>query len=91
MATTSERGYGMAHRRMRERWRPLVESGNALCARCGYPIEPGSPWDMGHVEGSSSEHSGPEHVRCNRRAGGRNGARVRWRRPRAAPWSRDWF
>jgi hypothetical protein len=36
-----------------------------LCARCGERIEPGSDWDLGHVDGSA-EYAGPEHQACNR-------------------------
>jgi hypothetical protein len=31
-------------------------------------IAPGSPWDLGHVDGDRSKHWGPEHRRCNRGA-----------------------
>ena len=27
----------------------MVEAGMARCARCGELIEPGTPWDLGHV------------------------------------------
>jgi hypothetical protein len=70
MATTTERGYGAPHQRERERWRPLVEAGEVDCARCGEPIAPGQPWDLGHRDGTGkAEHSGPEHRGCNRGAG----------------------
>ena len=37
------------------------------CARCGELIEPGPPWDLGHVDGTERQvYSGPEHRRCNR-------------------------
>ena len=36
------------------------------CAR-GELIEPGTPWDLGHVDGTDRKvYSGPEHRRCNR-------------------------
>ena len=73
--TTSERGYGPAHQRERERWRPIVEAGHAHCARCKRPIPPDGPWDLGHTDDRTS-YQGPEHRRCNRSSGGRNGARA---------------
>jgi hypothetical protein len=57
--------YGPAHRRQRAALRPQVEAGLVLCARCGERIEPGSDWDLGHVDGSA-EYAGPEHQACNR-------------------------
>lgn len=89
-----DRGYGRQHRIERERWRPLVEAGQALCARCGHPIDPDGPWDLGHADGSRTEYNGPEHVRCNRRVGGRNGGRQKARRQRAvraATWTEPWL
>lgn len=37
---TVERGYGKGHRQTRERFRPIVEAGEAICARCFGPIAP---------------------------------------------------
>jgi hypothetical protein len=46
------------------RW---VEAGVVRCARCGELIEPGTPWDLGHVDGTKRKvYSGPGHRRCNR-------------------------
>lgn len=78
---TSERGYGWAHQKAREAWRPVVDAGAANCVRCGRPIAPGSPWDLGHTVDRSG-YTGPEHMRCNRQDGGRRGNRVRWARRR---------
>lgn len=71
--STTARGYGTPHQRERERWKPLVDSGNASCARCGKAIAPGQPWDLGHTDDRTA-YTGPECVPCNRSAGGRNGA-----------------
>jgi hypothetical protein len=78
--TTSARGYGWAHQKLRERWKRVVDAGGAVCARCGRPIVPGTPWDLGHVDGSAKAlYSGPEHRKCNR------GARPAKRR-QSFPW-----
>jgi hypothetical protein len=42
-----------------------------VCARCGLPIHPQDPWDPAQVGGDRSQHSGPEHRRCNRATAGR--------------------
>jgi hypothetical protein len=45
----------------------MVGSGMVRCARCSELIEPGAPWDLGHVDGAARKvYSGPEHRRCNR-------------------------
>jgi hypothetical protein len=65
--TTTQRGYGTPHQRRRRQVAQHVASGHAVCARCGQPIKPGEPWDLGHRDGSGKMvYSGPEHARCNR-------------------------
>lgn len=75
MPTTTARGYGAKHRAERERWRPLVESGQAVCWRCSRLIPPGAPWDLGHDDADRTRYMGPEHQFCNRGAGGRKARR----------------
>ncbi|GAB2613649.1 hypothetical protein GCM10027067_26510 [Pseudactinotalea suaedae] len=69
--TTTQRGYGSTHRRLREEWRPLVEAGEVRCARCDEYILPDEEWDLGHSD-NRMEYNGPEHSRvCNRAEAGR--------------------
>ena len=59
--------YGPAHRRLRAQLASRVRAGLAVCARCGEPIDPREPWDLGHAPGGGPRaYSGPEHARCNR-------------------------
>jgi hypothetical protein len=72
------RGYGLHHKRERERWRRFVDAGHATCAAvvCLEPtrhIQPGTPWDLDHTDDRSG-YRGPTHARCNRSAGGRTTA-----------------
>lgn len=87
------RGYGVAHQAERARWAPKVDAGQVDCARCGEPIIPGRPWDLGHDDNDRSVYQGPEHRHCNREAGGRNGAAVSNAKRGLQPvvrTSRDW-
>ena len=89
-ASTAARGYGLAHQQERRRWEPKVDAGLVDCARCHQPIEPGRPWDLGHND-ERTAWTGPEHVTCNRKAGGANGAAVtNAMRRKAVRQSRDW-
>ncbi|MGH3500743.1 MAG: hypothetical protein ACRDQA_07575 [Nocardioidaceae bacterium] len=73
--STTTRGYGTSHQRLRARWAPVVAAGGATCARCGEPIEPGDAWDLGHAGTGRVLYSGPEHATCNRHAGQHAGER----------------
>jgi hypothetical protein len=64
--STSKRGYGWTHQKLRNRWARDVARGEVECARCGEPIWPEEPWDLGHVDGDKSRYAGPEHRSCNR-------------------------
>jgi hypothetical protein len=83
---TSQRGYGTSHQQARRLLEPHVRSGAATCARCGEPIEPGTPWDLGHDDLDRSRYTGPEHRRCNR-------ATVSRQAPKRylGNWSRRWY
>ncbi len=66
--STTARGYGADHQAERRRLKPKVERGEIDCTRCGEPIEPGEPWDLGHTDDRTG-WTGPEHAACNRRDG----------------------
>jgi hypothetical protein len=80
MASTTERGYGTRHQRLRRDWARRVAAGEVWCARCGNFIEPGTPWDLGHDDRDRTIYTGPEHAACNRATAGRR--RVRRRKSR---------
>ncbi|MGW6121493.1 AAA family ATPase [Nocardia sp. NPDC055165] len=93
--TTTERGYGQDHRKRREALAPIVQSGKATCWRCTEAIKPGEPWDLGHDDHDRTRYRGPEHVHCNRAAGGRAGGRASAsahdrKSSGPPPRSRDW-
>lgn len=73
--TRQQRGYDREHERIRASWRPRVELGQVDCHAidCLMPnrrIDFDAAWDLGHTADRSG-WTGPEHVRCNRAAGGR--------------------
>jgi hypothetical protein len=73
--------YGGAHQAIRRALAPYVPG--TRCWRCGHPILPGQPWDLGHDDDNPALYRGPEHARCSRQAGARKGnARRRARRER---------
>jgi hypothetical protein len=94
--TTTERGYGHRHRRLRNDWQTVVDRGEAFCTApvCVNPggrwIAPGTPWDLGHADYDRAEYNGPEHARCNRgRPSRRRGFLSRMNRrqpPHSQPW-----
>jgi hypothetical protein len=75
--TTYQRGYGPAHRKLKDQWRPTVEEGHAYCHAtiCLLPtrwIQPGTPWHLGHTPDRTG-WTGPEHQRCGAADGARRG------------------
>ena len=67
--TTTERGYGTKHQRIRAWWEPRVASGKVNCARCGERISPLEQWHLDHTDDRTG-YLGPSHVACNTGARG---------------------
>jgi hypothetical protein len=65
--SAEQRGYGKEHRQLRAQWARVMRDEPVFCARCGLPIEPGEPWDLGHADEDRSRYNGPEHRACNRK------------------------
>jgi hypothetical protein len=81
--TTTERGYGAAHRAERERRLALWQPGQP-CARCGKPMYgPRSQIDLGH-DHVNGGYSGLEHHHCNRSEGASRGNQARKSTPAVA-------
>jgi hypothetical protein len=60
--------YGQAHKAMRRRLDPVVQTGTVPCVRCGELIKPGTPWQLDHRDDGRG-WLGPSHASCNARAG----------------------
>jgi 5-methylcytosine-specific restriction endonuclease McrA len=50
------------------------------CVHCGSPVFDDAPWDVGHLfdlaKGGDAKTFGASHRKCNRSAGGREGAKI---------------
>ena len=80
--TTTQNGYGGPHQALRATLlRQLQQAGMMPCARCGKPIYPGMPADLGHTPDRTA-YTGLEHARCNRSEGATRGNRLRGLRRR---------
>ncbi len=82
---TVARGYGVDHRKDRQRWTPRVALGIVPCRRCGELIRPDEPWDLGHDDLDRSLPRAPEHRRCNRATRARAAKRRKRRSRRIRP------
>lgn len=78
--SSTARGYGYQHQRLRKRWTARIAQGGVTCWRCGTPINPGDDWDLGHDDHDRTRYRGAECRRCNRATSGR----------RSQPHSRAW-
>jgi hypothetical protein len=91
MATTTERGYGWQHQRLRAALLAELIPGSP-CPRCHQPMWPGAQdLDLGHIEGSGKTmYEGITHASCNRRSGARYGNRLRGRDSSVTRRRRRW-
>jgi hypothetical protein len=64
-ASTTARGYGRSHQKLRARIAPTVAAGLATCWRCGERIAAGEKFHLGHDDDDRTKYRGPEHVKCN--------------------------
>lgn len=64
--STTERGYGHEHRKLRAQVKLHVDAGQAHCWRCGQWLDPAEPWDLGHDPADRTIYRGPECIPCNR-------------------------
>jgi hypothetical protein len=62
--TRQERGYNVAHERLRAKWSRKVATGLVACARCAERISPLEPWHLDHTDDRTG-YLGPSHVACN--------------------------
>jgi len=81
--SSTQRGYGQLHRKLRLYWEPIVATGTVACWRCGEIIGPREPWDLGHDDQDRTRYRGPECRRCNRATKSRQGDPA----PRRARWA----
>jgi hypothetical protein len=73
--TTTQRGYGNLHQKLRRQLAPIVNAGNALCTEpvCLMTtrwIPPHTAWDLAH-DRDNGGYRGPAHRSCNRAEGAR--------------------
>jgi hypothetical protein len=87
---TTQRGYGPEHRKLRAETQRTVDNGEATCWRCGHPITPEQPWDLGHNDNDRTRYAGPEHQHCNRSAGATQG-NTKPPTPPTRPYTTTWW
>lgn len=76
MGSTTGRGYGWSHQKLRAKWKPRVDTGKVRCARCKEPIIPdrtqkGDGWQLDHdpTDPTRTRYNGPAHTSCNQGGG----------------------
>jgi hypothetical protein len=67
-ASTTARGYGNQHQKLRKQWAARVAAGTVTCWRCHRLIAPWAEWELGHDDWDRDITRGPEHKACNRKA-----------------------
>jgi hypothetical protein len=79
MATTTERGYGWQHQRLRAALIATYHPSDP-CWRCGQPLGPiPELLHLGHVDGDKTRYAGLEHRWCSTAAGAKRGNQLRGR------------
>ena len=73
----------------------MIASGNAVCARCLEPIDPGAEWHLDHSD-SRQGYIGVSHALCNLRAAaaktnGRRQPTLIHEDEQPTRWSQKWF
>ena len=86
-ASSTDRGYGIAHRRERAKYVSLIKAGVLVpCVLCGHPITNprGREPDGLHLDHTPdrSGYRGPSHNACNVRDGARRGRAKQSQKPR---------
>lgn len=66
MASTTARGYGYDHQKLRVALLPYAYG--KPCPKCGLTMKRGEPLDLGHTDDRRG-YTGIEHADCNRIAG----------------------
>lgn len=75
--TTTQRGYGHQHQKLRHEWEIRIAHGaQPTCPRCHQPIRFGQPWQLDHNR-QRTGWLGPSHTRCNEQAGQTNSMTMR--------------
>ncbi|WP_202237016.1 endonuclease domain-containing protein [Actinacidiphila reveromycinica] len=86
MASTSDRGYGTDHQRIRRAL--LAEAYGRPCHHCGAPMLKGQALDLDHTADRSA-YRGFAHASCNRSEGAKRGNANR-RRSKGMRTSEAW-
>jgi hypothetical protein len=92
-ASTTQRGYGHRHQKLRARWQARIDAGETItCWRpdCSNRIT-GTDWHLGHDDDDRSKYRGPECVQCNLSAAARKTNAIRsGASATVEPQSREW-
>lgn len=68
-SSTTNKGYGSEHQRLRRRWAPLVATGMVRCALGGELLKPGTKWHLSHSDHPDAHrlglYAGPACARHN--------------------------